>query len=165
MCELIFQHQVHHALHRPLLSPACHYRHGQPRPPPLRPAGRPLADLLLVQQTHGATVGEFIVKSGAQWHSLQTNRTGNIVTHHNKADYDALFEKPYTGLLAALVDVDFDGLGVPCTWRTSPALTTSRRRRTRRRGLGSTRSPRPRASSRSAVTETERGTVHPFVPN
>lgn len=63
--------------------------------------------------THSATVGEFIVKSGAQWHSLQTNRSGNVVTLHNKADYDALSEKPYTGMLAAPVDVDFDGLGVP----------------------------------------------------
>lgn len=63
--------------------------------------------------TQGAQVGEFIVKDGAQWRSMQTHHSGNVVTLNSKADYDALEEKPFTGLLAAPVGVNFDGLGIP----------------------------------------------------
>lgn len=63
--------------------------------------------------THGARNGEFIVKDGAAWHAVETGLTGNIVTLHSKADYDALPEKPYIGLVGAPAGINFDGLGIP----------------------------------------------------
>lgn len=43
----------------------------------------------------------------------RADRTGNVITFNSKANYDALEENPYTGLLAAPAGLNFDGIGVP----------------------------------------------------